>query len=670
MTKRPLWQLFRLIFVLFSLFLLGDAFYRWDGFSYYAPFPEFIPAVALAFIQWSLISVIVTLILWVIIRILLFAISLAGFRPTFEDVLLFAGFFIALGAVAWKGKRAVLPLTDTTLLVKLIIFIFVTLVSFILVRKFSGSFSRFLRLVQERIAPLLWLFGAVVFLSVPIVSYHTWLKDTGKAPVERAAASSESGKDRPNIILVTFDALTARDMSVYGYHRETTPFITEWAKGASLFTGAKAASTMTTAATASLMTGKRVWSHQTYHQGSAIQYKSYENFARELKENGCYTMAYIENWNASPEGLGIPESFDYMSFKFERADFLYNLHSDLFLLFHGKIRLYDWMLLDDFYPNVLFQNYIYYPILLPAYEKLFPERKGAFNNGYTLMDKFISDISKNAPPEPFFVWIHLMPPHAPYVPPKSFQGTFDPSQNLLGVREQMVTSRRINKDEKRGLTGSDLKDMETLRSRYDENILFCDREFRDFMENLEKSHLLGNSVIIMSADHGESFEHNQLGHSNTPFEQVAHIPLIIKEPNQREGKVFHDIIEQIDISPTIMDFLGTPAPSWLEGRSLRPLIQGLEFQPQPAFTLYFQSNPSRQQKITKGIIEVQEGDYKLIYYLEENRSLLFNLKEDPAEINNLFDKKPETGQRLLDSIKSNLEKANERIGREKQAENR
>lgn len=662
MTKISFWQLFRLIFVLFSLFLLGDAFYRWDGFSYYASFSEFLPAVALAFIQWSLVAVIITIILWLIIKLLLYACIPFGSRIKLDHLLLYAGFLIILGVSAWKGKKIILPLMQTSLTVKLIMLLSVAIVSFFLARKFGAWFSRFLQLIQERIIPLVWLFGAIVFLSVPVVSYHTWFKVVEKVTLGKIAAPSESGKDRPNIILLTFDALTARDMSLYGYHRQTTPFITEWAKSASLFTGVKAAATMTTASTASLMTGKRVWSHQTYHQGSAIQYKSYENIVIELKKNGYHTMAYIENWNASPEALGIPESFDYMSFKFERGDFLNNIHSSLFLLFHGKIRLYDWMLLEDFYPNILFQEFVYYPVFIPSYDRLFPEKKNAVNKGNTLLDKFISDIDKNAPPEPFFVWIHLLPPHAPYVPPKSFQGTFEPSQRLRGLREQMMTSRRINKNENKELTESDLEDMETLRARYDEHILFCDREFKDFIDNLEKNNLPGSSVIIVSADHGESFEHNQLGHSNTPYEQVAHIPLIIKEPNQREGKVIHDIIEEIDISSSIMDFSGVPVTSWLEGRSLRPLMHAKELPPWPAFTMYFQTNPSRQKKITKGIINVYEGDYKLIYYLEGNRSLLFNLKEDPDEMNNLFNKEPEVGQRLLDFLKDSLENANERIG--------
>ena len=57
-------QVFRLIFVIFSLYLMGDAFFRWDGFSYYATFREFLPAVALITILWSIVAVFAALVIW------------------------------------------------------------------------------------------------------------------------------------------------------------------------------------------------------------------------------------------------------------------------------------------------------------------------------------------------------------------------------------------------------------------------------------------------------------------------------------------------------------------------------------------------------------------------------------------------------------------------------
>ncbi|MBI5675450.1 MAG: sulfatase-like hydrolase/transferase [Nitrospirae bacterium] len=73
-------------------------------------------------------------------------------------------------------------------------------------------------------------------LSVLLVSYQTLRRQTDKAASQKTTKSTEVDKPLPNILLVTYDALTAREMSLYDYHRPTTPFISQWAKTASLFT--------------------------------------------------------------------------------------------------------------------------------------------------------------------------------------------------------------------------------------------------------------------------------------------------------------------------------------------------------------------------------------------------------------------------------------------------
>ena len=102
-------------------------------------------------------------------------------------------------------------------------------------------------------------------------------------------------------------------------------------------------------------------------------------------------------------------------------------------------------------------------------------------------------------------------------------------------------------------------------------------------------------------------------------------------------------------------------PSWMEGRSLMPLMRGERFESRPAFSMNFGNNASLGHQITKGTIAVWEGDYKLIHYLENNRSMLFNLDQDSYELNNVLDKEPEIGNHLITLIQDNLKKANEKI---------
>jgi arylsulfatase A-like enzyme len=205
-------------------------------------------------------------------------------------------------------------------------------------------------------------------------------------------------------------------------------------------------------------------------------------------------------------------------------------------------------------------------------------------------------------------------------------------------------------------------DIDTLRARYDEFIRYCDNEFENFIKKLANSNKLQNTVIILSSDHGESFEHNYGMHGGPHlYEQVTSIPLIIKEPDRADGRIINDLTEQIDIPPTVLDLANIPAPQWMEGRSLVPLMQGKRLPLRPVFSMNFEKNPSLGHEITRGTVAVWEDDYKLIHFLEEKESLLFNLKQYPDELNNLFNREPEISQRLLTLLQKNIKEANERI---------
>jgi len=120
----------------------------------------------------------------------------------------------------------------------------------------------------------------------------------------------------------------------------------------------------------------------------------------------------------------------------------------------------------------------------------------------------------------------------------------------------------------------------------------------------------------------------------------------------------NELIEQVDIPSTILDLAHIDVPIQMEGRSLKPLLRGNNFDERPAYSMVFLNNPSTA-KITTGTIAVWEGDYKLIYYIGEEKYLLYNLKTDYEENNNLFDSKPEVASHMLNLIHEKLRKANE-----------
>ena len=631
---RSYWQIFRLIFVIFSLYLLSDIFYRWDGFMYYGSFTDFLPSVALIIILWTSIAILTAMLIWLLIKLVEFFSIKFGWKVNAGYLIINICMLVFLTILIWLGIEEISHDVLSQRMRSILIYISIVLITIIL----SWLFRNKVSLIHERIAPLVWLYGTLLILSLPLLALHIWENPSSNKISKQIIRSSSLDTSRPNIILVTFDALTAQKMSAYGYNRETTPFITKWAKNASKFTKAEAEATYTAPTTASLMTGKRVWTHQLYQpHGYKIINASTENLPLLLKNNGYFNMALIQNTYASVGTLDIAKSFDVVYPVNELV--LFNSLSGfidltLYKYFSQKIILYDWLIRRDFLFGKI-MNFV---------GRFLPDKAGKEYPPDKVFNRFLWFIKKK-PPEPLFAWIHIMPPHDPYLPPEPYMGMFDSSSKLRTFKSQTHKNKYNHID--------------ITRARYDEFIKYCDKEFENFIKELENH--FKNTVIILSSDHGESFEHDYIGHGGPHlYEHLTNIPLIIKEPNQSKGRVIDDPVEQIDIASTILDLAHIEAPSWMEGQSLVPIMRGKELPTKPVISMSVFSTP-RGQKIIDGTFAIWEDNYKLIHYLGNNKSLLFNLKEDPDETNNLFKVEPELGQRLLTLINDNLEEANEKI---------
>ncbi len=655
--------LFRPTFVIFCLYLARDAFHRWDGFNYYASFNEFLPSVALALILWSLVSVAATLIVLIIIRSSVWFCSKIGWMITADHLLFFILVCVLFGALVWKIKILIWPDVKTNLQLKLIVLICTTLVTIlftILTRSVSEKWST---IIQDHITPLVWMFGIFVFLSVPLVAYYTWFNDSGKAITEKKQQFFTNNSSRPNVILVTFDALAARDMSVYAYHKETTPFITRWAKNATVFTRAESAGNFTTPAVASLMTGKRVWTHQTYHiEGTKPVRSDIESMPSVLKNNGYFNIALVASPFASVKVLGISESFDIaplaselskpaslFGWKFGIVDVM------LYRVFSGKIRFYNWIFNNEF----IFSRFLNLISRNVTRTEVPPEL--AFNKLIEIMDNYI--------PKPFFAWIHVFPPHDPYLPPEPFKLGDNTSMKLRTYKsqEKLIDESYLYLFQYQPFPEEMQPAVGLMRDYYDEFIRYCDQQFEAFIEKLNKRPL-DNTIIILSSDHGESFEHGYFTHGGPSlYEHVTHVPLIIQASGQIKGQRVNTLVEQIDIPATILGLANIPAPPWMEGRSLVPLMRDEQLPARPAFSMNFEQNRSRGHRIERGSIAVWEGDYKLIHNLERKKSLFFNLKHDPDELDNLIGKEPEVENYLYGLIMTNLKNANEKIRNERSA---
>jgi len=201
------------------------------------------------------------------------------------------------------------------------------------------------------------------------------------------------------------------------------------------------------------------------------------------------------------------------------------------------------------------------------------------------------------------------------------------------------------------------------RTSYDEFILYADREIGRFFDNLEKSGLLENTWVILTSDHGEMFERGIQGHF-TPvlFQPVIRVPLMIFQPGQNSRTDIYENTSAVDLLPTLLHITDQKPAAWTEGILLPPFREITDpersiYVLQARFTL-------QDEPISVGTTTLIKGGYKLMYFFgyEElgggERIELYDIKNDPEEINNLTNSKRETTKEMLDELKQKLKEEN------------
>lgn len=249
-----------------------------------------------------------------------------------------------------------------------------------------------------------------------------------------------------------------------------------------------------------------------------------------------------------------------------------------------------------------------------------------------------------------------MPPHAPYLPGQKFRKQFLNEDILLTVSDQMIPGV----SEKFTYPENVQPLISKLRLRYDEFIQDTDNEFGLFLSNIKAQGVLDTSIVIISSDHGESFERGYVTHGGPMlYNNLIHVPLIIRTPGQTKPAVINRPAEQVDIAPTILDLLGIGIPDWMEGESLKPFLEKGADTGKPKFSMQLDEN-SVAGNIKKGVIAVILDNYKYIYNLNTQKSELYHLAKDPQETTNLAETEPERSAFMKQLILNQLAIVNQK----------
>jgi arylsulfatase A-like enzyme len=244
-------------------------------------------------------------------------------------------------------------------------------------------------------------------------------------------------------------------------------------------------------------------------------------------------------------------------------------------------------------------------------------------------------------PDPFFLFLHTYDIHLPYDPPAPHSRLFFPDYDgfLLGshTRELLRKVRRLGiyKNEPEGQIVSE-KDRRRVVALYDGGIHFTDGLFGQFMTLLDQLELLEEVIVVVFSDHGEEFwDHGSVIHSHTVYEELIHVPMLWRLPNQKfAGRRVPSPVRLMDLAPTALELLGLTTPSSFQGRSFSGLMEGGEEEARPIL-----SEMHALQSWT-------EFPWKRIEDLAGGKPQLFNLQEDPGEQRNLHDSHPEIATTL------------------------
>jgi arylsulfatase A-like enzyme len=245
-----------------------------------------------------------------------------------------------------------------------------------------------------------------------------------------------------------------------------------------------------------------------------------------------------------------------------------------------------------------------------------------------------------------FAHIHYLQPHKPYDPPAEFLEAFLSEGGEHGVAAQSWD--RVHREfERANTTGETTQDViATLEARYRANIRFVDEGIGELLERLRVDDLYDEAMIVLLSDHGDAFfKHRRFGHRKTLYDDMTRIPLLIKFPAS-DGiapRRFPDLVETVDVLPTLLDRLCIPSIERMEGESLLPLVRGERNGLSGSEVLLATSS--------RRLLAIRRGDFKYIIHVQSEVEEIYDLRRDPDEQDNLAETHPE----LLRDLRRALE---------------
>ncbi len=258
--------------------------------------------------------------------------------------------------------------------------------------------------------------------------------------------------------------------------------------------------------------------------------------------------------------------------------------------------------------------------------------------------------------QPLFLLLYYFDPHTWYAPPPPYDTLYDPDYNGPLTPE-------VYRDGQEVVAGTLIptpRDIEHLLALYDGEITHWDACFGDMMAFLDERGLLENSLVAVTSDHGDMFgEHDKWNHTNSLYQELLHVPLLLRYPGHvMAGQVIDTPVQMMDLMPTLLDYANVTPTGPLDAGSLRPLLENQPFSPRDLFSeMNGVTNPSHWAywiAPRHDLRAVQRGSWKYIHHVgsEADDALYWLNPTSPYETDNLIAAEPALAAELRAAIQA------------------
>lgn len=428
------------------------------------------------------------------------------------------------------------------------------------------------------------------------------LNQGARAPVQM----KEPGRKLPNVVVIVLDALTTRDMSLYGYHLPTTPNFDRLAQTWTVFDNAHATGTATLAMQPAMFTGRYPYFDRWQRYGDLARSGQGVLSLPEILQSFGYETVYGMGGGWSPSRYHLHTGFDQI---LGGGFAVHGYPGNMVHTIPGR----------DLANRTLWNPTVAEAIISPRAGALEASASSVEEPMYARADRLFRARGQTSP---IFVYLHMSRPHDPFIG-NEFLGTFLPRDAGLATvgSQHDFFMRRYDSGQQSMI--------DQLRLRYDETILKADQQVGDLIETLQEGGLYDQSLIIITSDHGNSFANGYQGYFTPLLSAAEHsIPLLVKFPHQTAGRRVSGAVSTVDLMPTILDVAGISYPQpWVDGQSLLHAEQSSD-------RIVYVSRLQLEANVDVNTVAVIGSSLKLVR--KQGGEFLYNLVDDPDETTNLL----------------------------------